>query len=172
MNDHCRLVSTVKHPKQQSNADKSELSVSVKPLVPMGADDHAVYGRGFSCGKPPAWWLNTDSTAAGTRRHHLTDTCTQPEPEKNKQIESLKKGLTSTFIPTYYCSCKKKEKAPYYMTYCHLLCDSRLLLVTQVLLYDTLMKLCQDLCGCVAFIHHVLTEKMIKDWLPYLLFCA
>lgn len=110
MNDHCRLVSTVKHPKQQSNADKSELSVSVKPLVPMGADDHDVYGRGFSCGKPPAWWLNTDSTAAGTRRHHLTDTCTQPEPEKNKQIESLKKGLTSTFIPTYYCSCKKTKK--------------------------------------------------------------
>lgn len=93
MNDHCRLVSTVKHPKQQSNADKSELSVSVKPLVPMGADDHDVYGRGFSCGKPPAWWLNTDSTAAGTRLHHLTDTCTQPEPEKSKQIESLKKGF-------------------------------------------------------------------------------
>lgn len=93
MNDHCRLVSTVKHPKQQSNADKSELSVSVKPLVPMGADDHDVHGRGFSCGKPPAWWLNTDSTAAGTRLHHLTDTCTQPEPEKNKQIESLKKRI-------------------------------------------------------------------------------
>lgn len=110
MNDHCRLVSTVKHPKQQSNADKSELSVSVKPLVPMGADDHDVYGRGFSCGKPPAWWLNTDSTAAGTRLHHLTDTCTPPEPEKNKQIESLKKDLTSTFIPTYYCSCKKQHR--------------------------------------------------------------
>lgn len=110
MNDHCRLVSTVKHPKQQSNADKSVLSVSVKPLVPMGADDHAVYGRGFSCGKPPAWWLNTDSTAAGTRLHHLTDTCTPPEPEKKKQTDSLKKDLTSTFIPTYYCSCKKKKK--------------------------------------------------------------
>lgn len=39
MNNHCRLVSMVKHPKLQTNADKSELSVSVKPLVPMGADD-------------------------------------------------------------------------------------------------------------------------------------
>lgn len=46
-------------------------------------------------------------------------------------------------------------------TYRHLLCDGRLLLVAQLPLYDGLVELTQDLCGCIAFIHHVLMEQTL-----------
>lgn len=47
-------------------------------------------------------------------------------------------------------------------TYCHLLCDSWLLLVTQVLFYNGFMELTEDLSGCITFIHQVLTEETLQ----------
>lgn len=58
------------------------------------------------------------------------------------------------------------------ITYRHLLGDGWLLPVTQVLLYNRLVELTQDLCGCITFIHHVLTEDTFSMWECDVTICA
>lgn len=58
------------------------------------------------------------------------------------------------------------------ITYRHLLGDGWLLPVTQVLLYNRLMELTQDLCGCITFIHHVLPEDTFSMWERDVTICA
>ena len=55
-----------------------------------------------------------------------------------------------------------QEQALQSDTYRHLLCDSWLLLVIQVKLYDRIMELTQDLGGCIAFINHALTDETFR----------
>lgn len=58
----------------------------VLPMMALILGWHAA-SRSFSrCGRPVAWWLNTDSTSAGTHLHRLTDIYPRPGGERRHKL--------------------------------------------------------------------------------------
>lgn len=67
-----------------------------KPMMALILGWHAA-SRTFSrCGRPVAWWLNTDSTSASTHLHRLTDTC--PRPGAETKAKCLWHNVTTSWF--------------------------------------------------------------------------